>query len=123
MHLTNSLPLKQAFAKKWPSALVYTTECALNKQASHSARKDRERLQKDLEKSWAKKVKMTHGDCASAGQCKLDRVERSARAAGFRAKYKSMLLLCALLCIVPQRGRAGRGIYTEVKRSTTASLS
>lgn len=24
MHLTNSLPLKQAFAEKWPSALVYT---------------------------------------------------------------------------------------------------
>lgn len=47
MHLTNSLQLKQAFAKKWPSALVYTAECTLNKQASHSAREDTERLQKD----------------------------------------------------------------------------
>lgn len=31
IHLTNSLPLKQAFAKKCPSALVYTAECTASK--------------------------------------------------------------------------------------------
>lgn len=87
MHLTNSLSLKQAFAKKWPSALVYTAECTLNKQASHSVRKDTESFKK-IKRNLGRKVKMTHGDCASAGQCKLDGVEKSNSALGFTAKIK-----------------------------------
>lgn len=34
---------------------------------------------------------MTHGDCASAGQCRLGRVEKSNGAVGVIAKYKLML--------------------------------
>lgn len=34
---------------------------------------------------------MTHGDCASAGQCRLDAVEKSNRAVGVIAKHKLML--------------------------------
>lgn len=34
---------------------------------------------------------MTHGDCASAGQCRLDGTERSNGAVGVIAKYKLML--------------------------------
>lgn len=31
---------------------------------------------------------MTHGDCASAGQCRLDGVEKSNGAVGVTAEYK-----------------------------------
>lgn len=31
---------------------------------------------------------MTHGDCASAGQCRLDGVEKSDGAVGVTAEYK-----------------------------------
>lgn len=48
--------------------------------------------------------KMTHSDCASVGQCKLDRVEKSKRAVGFIAKYKSMTFSCVVLCIVLECG-------------------
>lgn len=104
MHLTNSLPLKQAFAKKWPSALVYTAESMLNKQASHSARERYGEASKRLGKILGEKVKMTHSDCASAGQCKLDGVEKSNRAVGFIPKYKSMLFSCVVVCIVLKDG-------------------
>lgn len=43
---------------------------------------------------------MTHGDCASAGQCRLDRVEKSNGAVGVIAKYKLMLGFSVLFFFV-----------------------
>lgn len=45
---------------------------------------------------------MTHGDCASAGQCGLDGVEKSNRAVGVTAENKLTVF-----------SFAGRGIYTQ----------
>lgn len=49
---------------------------------------------------------MTHGDCASAGQCRLDRVEKSNGAVGVIAKYKLMLFFFFTFSF------AGGGIYS-----------
>lgn len=58
---------------------------------------------------------MTHSDCASAGQCKLDGVEKSNRAVGFLTKHKSMLFSCVVLCIVLKYGSTGC-FYNELQR-------
>lgn len=49
-----------------------------------------------MRRNLGQKVKMTHYDCASAGQCKLDRVEKSIAAAWLIAQYKSLQLMGSL---------------------------
>ena len=60
---------------------------------------------------------MTHGDCASAGQCKLDGVEKSNGAVGFIAKIQidASLMCCSLHCSETRMHRSFyHGIYNEM---------
>lgn len=69
---------------------------------------------------------MTHGDCASGGQCELEGVEKSSGAVGFRAKAQidAPLMFCSVRCSEMWELRLIRpGIYVEMQKSTITFLS